>query len=83
MNRTHAVIGGSFRVGIVIEYGVPVYHFETPRPFISPLTLYGHASCKILYISGILLNSFGLLPLVNITSMHKKVISTNCHLSLF
>ena len=28
-------------------------------------------------------NSFGLLRLVNITSMHKKVISTNCHLSLF
>ena len=33
--------------GIVIEWGAPVYHFETPRPLISPLTLYGHASCKI------------------------------------
>ena len=30
---------------------MPVYHVETPRPFIRPLTLYGHASDKFPVIS--------------------------------
>ena len=29
---------------------LPVYHVAMPRPFISPLALYGHASCKFLLI---------------------------------